>query len=97
MPANLPPTYYKLKHQHEAARTDQERLPILEEMLRIVPKHKGTEKVVSDLRHRIAKIKREPAAGSKGQVREVIANISRSKAQDRSFYLDLRMVVNRRY
>ena len=66
MPANLPPTYYKLKHQHEAARTDQERLPILEEMLRIVPKHKGTEKVVSDLRHRIAKIKREPAAGSKG-------------------------------
>ena len=66
MPANLPPTYYKLKHQHEAAKTDEERLGLLEEMLRIVPKHKGSEKVVSDIRHRIAKIKRGPATtGSK--------------------------------
>jgi ribosome-interacting GTPase 1 len=67
MPANLPPTYYKLKHQHEAAKTDQERLSLLEEMLRIIPKHKGTEKVVSDLRHRIAKHKKESTAtGGKG-------------------------------
>ena len=67
MPANLPPTYYKLKHQHEAAKTDEERLSILEEMLRIIPKHKGSEKVVSDIRHRIAKIKKGPTpAGGKG-------------------------------
>ncbi len=67
MPANLPPTYYKLKHQHEAAKTDEERLSLLEEMLRIIPKHKGTEKVVSDIRHRAAKLKREAAApGGKG-------------------------------
>ncbi len=59
MPANLPPTYYKLKHQHEAAKTDAERLSLLEEMLRIVPKHKGTEKVVSDLRKRIAVLKKD--------------------------------------
>lgn len=64
MPANLPPTYYKLKHQHEAAKTDEERLSLLEEMLRIVPKHKGSEKVVSDLRRRIAKLKKGTAAGS---------------------------------
>lgn len=62
MPANLPPTYYKLKHQHEAAKTDEERLSLLEEMLRIIPKHKGSEKVVSDIRHRIAKIKKGPTA-----------------------------------
>lgn len=67
MPANLPPTYYKLKHQHEAAKTDEERLSLLEEMLRIVPKHKGTEKVVSDLRKRIAVIKKgESGRGGKG-------------------------------
>ena len=67
MPANLPPTYYKLKHQHEAARTDEERLDLLEEMLRIIPKHKGSEKVVSDIKHRIAKLKKEPTgAGGKG-------------------------------
>ena len=67
MPANLPPTYYKLKHQHEAAKTDEERLSLLEEMLRIIPKHKGSEKVVSDLRRRIARHKRGPSEkGSKG-------------------------------
>lgn len=66
MPANLPPTYYKLKHEHEAAKTDEERLRLLEEMLRIVPKHKGSEKVVSDIRHRIAAHKRAPAEKGKG-------------------------------
>ena len=66
MPANLPPTYYKLKHEHEAAKTDGERLRILEEMLRIVPKHKGSEKVVSDLRRRIAAHKRTPTEKAKG-------------------------------
>ncbi len=66
MPANLPPTYYKLKHEHEAAKTDAERLRILEEMLRIIPKHKGSEKVVSDLRRRIAAHKRAPTEKAKG-------------------------------
>ena len=65
-PANLPPTYYKLKHEHEAAKTDEERLRLLEEMLRIIPKHKGSEKVVSDLRRRIAAHKRAPSEKGKG-------------------------------
>ena len=60
MPANLPPEYYKLKHQLEAAKTDEERLSLLEEMLRITPKHKGSEKVISDLRRRIAKLRNAP-------------------------------------
>ena len=58
MPANLPPEYYKLKHELEAARTDEERLQLLEEMTRITPKHKGTEKVRADLRSRIAKLRK---------------------------------------
>ena len=67
MPANLPPTYYKLKHQLEAAKTNEERLSILEEMLRIIPKHKGSEKVVANIRSRAAKIRKEPTAvGGKG-------------------------------
>ena len=63
MPANLPPEYYKLKHELEAARTDEERLQLLEEMTRITPKHKGTEKVRADLRSRIAKLRK--SAGKK--------------------------------
>ena len=58
MPANLPPEYYKLKHELEAASTDEERLQLLEEMTRITPKHKGTEKVRADLRSRISKLKK---------------------------------------
>ena len=57
MPANLPPEYYKLKHELEAARTDEERLQLLEEMTRITPKHKGTEKVRADLRSRTCEVK----------------------------------------
>lgn len=60
MPANLPPEYYKLKHQLEAAKTDDERRELMEEMLRITPKHKGSEKVISDLRRRIAKLRNAP-------------------------------------
>ena len=63
MPANLPPEYYKLKHELEAARTDEERLQLLEEMTRITPKHKGTEKVRADIRSRISKLKK--ASGKK--------------------------------
>ena len=63
MPANLPPEYYKLKHELEAARTDDERLQLLEEMTRIAPKHKGTEKVRADLRSRISKLRK--AAGKR--------------------------------
>ena len=63
MPANLPPEYYKLKHQFEAARTDDQQLPLLEEMLRVAPKHKGTEKVRADLRRRIATLRK--GAGKK--------------------------------
>lgn len=71
MPANLPPTYYKLKHQLEAAKTNEERLSLLEEMLRIIPKHKGSEKVVADIRHRAAKLKKEPTtAGGKGTAKK---------------------------
>jgi len=60
MPANLPPEYYKLKHKLEVAKADEECLQLLEEMLRITPKHKGSEKVISDLRRRAAKLKNAP-------------------------------------
>ena len=60
MPANLPPEYYKLKHQLEVAQADEERIQLLEEMLRITPKHKGSEKVISDLRRRAAKLRNAP-------------------------------------
>lgn len=59
MPANLPPTYYEAEKRLREAKTSPERLEILEEMLTIMPKHKGTDRLRADLRRRIAKVKEE--------------------------------------
>jgi uncharacterized protein len=69
MPANLTPVYREAEAAYKAAVTPEEKIGALEEMLRVIPKHKGTEKLQADLRSRISKLKREPArkaAGTRG-------------------------------
>jgi len=61
MPANLPPDYHKAEAKFRAAREPAEKIEALEEMLRIMPKHKGTDHLQADLRARIAKIRKQPA------------------------------------
>ncbi len=62
MPANLTPEYHRAEERFRAAKTPHEKLDALEEMLRVVPKHKGTDGLQADLKSRIAKLKKEPAA-----------------------------------
>jgi len=57
MPANLTPEYKKADEQYRAATTDEERLLALEEMLRTIPKHKGTEHMQADIKRRISKLR----------------------------------------
>lgn len=57
MPANLTPQYKKAEEQYKSATTDEERLLALEEMLREIPKHKGTEHIQADLKRRMSKLK----------------------------------------
>ena len=59
MPANLPPTYHEAEDRYRAASTPEEKIAALEEMLRIMPKHKGTDKLQADVKSRIAKLKRQ--------------------------------------
>lgn len=59
MPANLPPQYFSLSAKLKEAQTTEEKLSILEEMLAMIPKHKGTERVQKDLKTKIAKLKKE--------------------------------------
>jgi len=66
MPANLTPIYKEAEARYKAAVSNEEKLAALEEMLRVIPKHKGTEKLQADLRSRISKLKREPAGRSGG-------------------------------
>ena len=57
MPANLPPQYFEAEKRYREARTTRDKLKCLEEMLTIMPKHKGTDKLRADLRRRISKLK----------------------------------------
>jgi small GTP-binding protein len=56
MPANLPPQYFEVEKNFRQAKTTPEKIAILEEMLAIMPKHKGTDHLRAELRRRIAKL-----------------------------------------
>jgi len=57
MPTNLPPQYFEAEKKLKVAKTPQEKMSVLEELLSIVPKHKGTEKLQALLKTKIAKLK----------------------------------------
>ncbi len=57
MPANLTPAFLAARDRFNRAKTDEERLDALMEMLATIPKHKGTEKLQADIKRRIAKLK----------------------------------------
>ena len=56
MPANLPPQYFEAEKAYRLAKTAPEKVEILEKMLAIMPKHKGTDHLRAELRRRIAKL-----------------------------------------
>ncbi len=60
MPANLTPDYHRAEERLRAAKTVDEKIAALEEMLRVCPKHKGTDGLVGDLKSRIAKLRKQP-------------------------------------
>lgn len=59
MPANLTPQYYAAEERYRQAKTPEDRIRALEEMLQVIPKHKGTEKLQGDIKRRIARFKDE--------------------------------------
>ncbi|UCF84682.1 MAG: TGS domain-containing protein [Desulfobacteraceae bacterium] len=57
MPANLPPQYFEAEKRYREAGNPAEKVEALEEMLTIMPKHKGTDKLRASLRRKISKFK----------------------------------------
>lgn len=57
MPTNLPPEYFEIEHRYRTAKTPAEKVECIEEMLSVIPKHKGTDKLRADLRKRLSKLK----------------------------------------
>jgi ribosome-interacting GTPase 1 len=65
MPANLTPQYHKAENAYRRAQSAEERVACLEEMLSIIPKHKGTDRMQAGLRRRLKEARSESAAEKK--------------------------------
>jgi ribosome-interacting GTPase 1 len=57
VPANLTPDYLKADKWFKEATTDEERILALEEMMRVIPKHKGTDHMRAELRKKYSALK----------------------------------------
>ena len=66
MPANLSPEYKAAEAAYRKAREPRERLEFLREMLRTIPKHKGTERLQADIKARIKELGDEIDVGRRG-------------------------------
>ena len=69
MPANLSPEYKKAEQAFREASDDRERLLRLRDMLRTIPKHKGTEHLQADIKSRIKQLTEDLAGPKKGGAR----------------------------
>ena len=66
MPANLTPVYYEAEDRFRKAETNEEKIAALEEMLSVMPKHKGTDGLRADLRRKLSQLKEAPAQKKAG-------------------------------
>jgi hypothetical protein len=75
MPANLTPEYKAAEAEFRKAHKPEERLGWLREMLRTIPKHKGTEHLRADIKTRIKELTEELAGPRKGGARTAPATV----------------------
>jgi hypothetical protein len=57
MPANLTPDYFKAEEWYRSATTHDEKILALEQMLAVMPKHKGTEHLQADLKRKLSQLR----------------------------------------
>ena len=61
MPANLTPDYLEAERRFKGAKTTEEKIAAIEEMMATIPRHKGTEKMQAELKRRLSKLRAEEA------------------------------------
>jgi ribosome-interacting GTPase 1 len=66
LPANLSPEYKAAEAAYRKARDPRERLDGLREMLRTIPKHKGTDHLQADIKRRIKELSEELESPARG-------------------------------
>ena len=80
MTANLTPQYHDAEERFKAASTHDEKSGALRDMIALLPKHKGTEKLYADLKKRMAKLEEEAEHVSRGGHRADPGHVRREGA-----------------
>ena len=80
MPANLTPQYKAAELRYQKAATRAEKEEALREMIALLPKHKGTEKLQADLRRRLSKLEAEAAHVPRSGHRAEVGHVTREGA-----------------
>ena len=71
MPVNAPPEYYKAEEKFKSAKNIEEKILALEEMIRLMPKHHGSEAALAQLKSRLAKLRKEQISKKGGKGKKV--------------------------
>jgi ribosome-interacting GTPase 1 len=80
MPANLTPQYLDADKRFRQAKTAAEKISALEDMLALIPKHKGTEKMQADLKRRLSRAREEAQKKGKAGARGTTYHVPREGA-----------------
>jgi ribosome-interacting GTPase 1 len=82
MPANLPPAYFSAEKVYKSAKTTPEKIAALEEMLAVMPHHKGTDKMRAGLTRKIAQLRDHEERQAKSKRGSVFSVDRQGAAQD---------------
>lgn len=80
MPTNLPPDYFNAEKRFREAETPAEKIALLEEMISIVPKHKGTDHLRADMRRQLSRLREEAQTHKKHGGHASVFHIEREGA-----------------
>ena len=79
MPTNVTAEYNKAEDAFRKAREPRERLECLRQMMRTIPKHKGTEHLQADIKSRIKQLSEELSGPKKGGKRSGPSHVVRAE------------------
>ena len=65
MPTNLPKEYFLIEEEYRRAKTLGEKIELFKKLISAVPKHKGTEHLLADLRKRLSRLRDELEVASR--------------------------------
>lgn len=80
MPTNATPEYKRAEQAFREAKTLDEKIERLEDMIALLPKHKGTDHLLADLKKKLSRLRTQLETGVKKSGRSSYAEITREGA-----------------